>query len=104
MRPARWQLDYVNAETGQARSLAGSLAALVSAAAFDEAATLTEDGDVARVSFTFAGDVLTATAEARVPLRLTAFRVECEDVAGPDAQILLNGYQSWTDTVFHAPD
>ena len=107
MRPARWQLDYVNDETGQARSLAGSLAALSSAAAFDEAATLTEDGDVARVSFTFAGDVLTATAEVHVPLRVTAFRVECEDVTGgvgADAQILLNGYQSWTDTVFRAPE
>ena len=104
MRPARWQLDYVNAETGQALSLAGSLAALSSATAFDDAATLTEDTPIARVSFTFASDVLTATAQIRVPLRVTAFHVECEDVAGQDAQILLNGYQSWTDTVFREPD
>ena len=104
MRPARWQLDFTNEDTGRAMSLAGSLGALASAAAFDEAVTRVEDAPEARLTFTFMGDVLSVTCEPKVALVPHAFSVSCEAVAGADAQILLNGYQSWTDTVYRRPD
>ena len=104
MQPARWQLDFANEDTGRAMSLAGSLDALASAAAFGEVVTRTEDAPEARLTFTFMGDVLSVTCEPKVALVPHAFSVSCEAVAGLEAQILLNGYQSWTDTVYRRPD
>ena len=104
MRPVAWRFEYTEAKTGRQGTLTGSLAAFASAASFDEEATLAEDAFVATLTFTLLGDVLSVTCEPHTALVARAFAVTCEDaVPSADAQILLNGYQSWTDTVYRAP-
>ena len=104
MQPTGWRFEFTDAATGQAGVLTGSLVAFMSAAAFDGSAAHTEDAFVASLTFSFLGDVLSVTCGPHMPLVPRSFTVTCEDVAGPEAQILLNGYQSWTDTAYRKPD
>jgi alpha-galactosidase len=59
--------------------------------------------DEAAFDFSFDGEKGTVRIAARVPLRVTACAVRFAHDFAPEERVLLNGYQSWTDTVEERP-
>lgn len=57
----------------------------------------------AAFEFSFDGEKGTVRITARVPLRVTACTVRFAHDFAPEERVLLNGYQSWTDTAEESP-
>ena len=63
----------------------------------------TRQNAYAAVSFQFQDDVFSVVLEAITAVNVESCTVELRHAFPSDEQVLLNGYQSWTDTVERSP-
>ena len=63
----------------------------------------THSHEFAEITFSFDGEVAEVAMVPAVPLVLAAYQFELRHAFSSDEQMLLNGYQSWTDTVERSP-
>ena len=62
-----------------------------------------DDADDVDLSVSFDGEVLQVRLRANVDLVLSSCEIDLEHRFAREERVLLNGYQSWTDTVEHGP-